>query len=150
MGKTLGTPYQVAGCRVQLVREGPAMLASGATPVAIADLVRAHLGDTDREQFVAVLLNVRLKVLAINTVSVGTLSQSLVHPREVFKPAILAGAHAVIVAHNHPSGDPEPSVEDMQITRRLAAAGTLLGIEVVDHVIVAEDSHVSLRERGAL
>lgn len=144
------TPYRVAGCRVQLVREGPAMLASGATPGAIADLVRAHLGPTDRESFVVILLNVRMKVLAINTVSVGTVSQSLVHPREVFKPAILAGAHSVIVAHNHPSGDLEPSLDDTQTTRRLASAGALLGIELVDHVIVGEASHLSLRERGVL
>lgn len=151
MARTVGTPYRVAGCRVELVREGPMLLSDGATPAAVAKLTRLHLGAvTDRESFVIVLLNVRLRVLAIHTVSVGTVSSSLVHPREVFKAALLSGATAIVLAHNHPSGDPEPSADDVSLTRRLAAGGTLLGVEILDHVIVAEERHVSLRERGLL
>ena len=97
------------------------------------------------------MLTIRHRVLGLHTVSVGCLSSSLVHPREVFKPAILAGSAALLVAHNHPSGDPEPSAEDVALTRRLAAAGTLLGIELLDHLILGEAGRfVSLRERGVL
>ena len=81
----------------------------------------------------------------------GCLTSSLVHAREVFKPAILAGAAAILLAHNHPSGDPEPSAEDLALTRRLKAAGDLLGIAILDHIIVGElGRFVSLRERGAV
>jgi DNA repair protein RadC len=84
-------------------------------------------------------------------VSVGCLTSSLVHPREVFKPAILAGSAAILAAHSHPSGDPEPSAEDIALTRRLAAAGQLLGIDLLDHIILGEAGRfVSLRERGVL
>jgi len=82
--------------------------------------------------------------------SVGSLSASIVHPREVFGPAVVRRAAGVIVAHNHPSGDPEPSPEDIAVTRRLADAGTLLGIELLDHVVVAERGFVSLKARGHL
>jgi DNA repair protein RadC len=79
------------------------------------------------------------------------LTSSLVHPREVFKPAILAGSAALLLAHNHPSGDPEPSAEDIALTRRLTSAGQLLGIEILDHLILGEAGRfVSLRERGVL
>ena len=81
----------------------------------------------------------------------GCLTSSLVHPRETFKPAILGGAAAIVLAHNHPSGDPEPSAEDVALTRRLVSAGTLLGIEVLDHVIIGEAGRfVSLKERGVI
>jgi DNA repair protein RadC len=83
-------------------------------------------------------------------VSEGTLNSSLVHPRDVFAPALREGAGALIVVHNHPSGDPEPSIEDLAITRRLHEAGELLGLPLVDHVIVADGSWVSLRERTVL
>jgi DNA repair protein RadC len=103
-----------------------------------------------REHFVGFYLNARNQLLARSLVSVGSLSASIVHPREVFEPAIVRGAAGVIVAHNHPSGDPEPSPEDIAVTRRLADAGTLLGIELLDHVVVAERGYVSLKARGHL
>lgn len=103
-----------------------------------------------REHFVGFYLNARNQLLARSLVSVGSLSASIVHPREVFEPAIVRGAAGVIVAHNHPSGDPEPSPEDVAVTRRLADAGTLLGIELLDHVVVAERGYVSLKARGHL
>jgi len=103
-----------------------------------------------REHFVGFYLNARNQLLARSLVSVGSLSASIVHPREVFEPAIVRGAAGVIVAHNHPSGDPEPSPEDVAVTRRLADAGTLLGIDLLDHVVVAERGYVSLKARGHL
>jgi hypothetical protein len=103
-----------------------------------------------REHFVGFYLNARNQLLVRELVSVGSLSASIVHPREVFMPAIARGAAGVIVAHNHPSGDPEPSPEDVAVTRRLADAGTLLGIELLDHVVVAERGFVSLKARGHL
>jgi DNA repair protein RadC len=82
------------------------------------------------------------------TVSIGTLGAALVHPRDVFREAIRRNVAAVVLVHNHPSGDPEPSRDDIELTRRLSSVGKLVGIEVIDHVIVAKDGYVSLRERG--
>lgn len=104
----------------------------------------------DREHFIALYLNSRSSVIAIEVVSVGTVSASLVHPREVFKGAILFNAATVIVAHNHPSGDPEPSAEDRECTRRLRQAGELLGIPLIDHIVMGKASHVSFRDRGLI
>ena len=116
-----------------------------------ADIFRAVIGDADREHFCVAALDARRKVIGVQIVSVGTLSASLVHPREVFKPAILLNAAAVVVCHNHPSGDPSPSAEDRECTRRLQRAGELLGIPLADHVIIgAEASYFSFREGGIL
>ena len=101
-----------------------------------------------REHFWGLYLSARRRLIHQEVISVGTLTASLVHPREVFKPALEHGAAALLVAHNHPSGDPEPSSEDISLTRRLARAGQVLGIELVDHVIIATDGFCSLRERG--
>jgi DNA repair protein RadC len=96
----------------------------------------ARASDDDREHFWVVLLNTKHRYLMHTEVSVGTLNGSLVQPREVFGPAVREGAHSILLAHNHPSGEPNPSPEDRELTRRLAECGTLLGIEVLDHVIV--------------
>lgn len=103
-----------------------------------------------REHFVVLLLNARHEVEAVETVSIGSLNASIVHPREVFRPAILASSASVILCHNHPSGDPEPSEEDLTITKRLVEVGELLGIGVLDHVIVAARGVVSMRSRQLL
>jgi DNA repair protein RadC len=99
-----------------------------------------------QERFFVVLLDGRHRLIRHELVSVGTLTASLVHPREVFSPALRASAAAVILVHNHPSGDPTPSREDRDITDRLARAGEILGIPVLDHVVVAERGYSSLRE----
>ena len=112
-------------------------------------LLRGRIANLDRENFVAVLLNTKNEVLDSPTISVGTLSAALVHPREVFKPAIRASAAGVILAHNHPSGNVEPSREDREVTRRLAEAAEIIGIEVLDHVIIG-DGHFSLKEHEML
>jgi len=110
----------------------------------------ARLRDADHEQFLVVLLDGRHRVLRSEAVSRGTLTASLVHPREVFRPAIREAAAALVLVHNHPSGDPTPSREDREITSRLARAGEILGIRVVDHVVVAERGYRSFREEGLL
>jgi DNA repair protein RadC len=99
-----------------------------------------------RESFQSLLLDGRHRLLSIDEVSVGTLTASLVHPREVFREAIRSAAAAILLVHNHPSGDPAPSAEDQAVTRRLQAAGELVGIRVVDHVIVSEGGYYSFRE----
>jgi DNA repair protein RadC len=111
----------------------------------VRDLPRAR-----KEHFVVLLLNARHEVQCRETVSIGSLNASIVHPREVFLPAILHSAASVVLVHNHPSGDPEPSEEDLSITRRLVQVGELVGIDVLDHVIVAERGVVSLRARQML
>ena len=115
---------------------------------AAAALVRPHLVDKKKEHFVALLLDNRHRLIRLSPIAIGSLSATLVHPRELFKEAIVASAAAVILAHNHPSGDPDPSAHDLEITRRLADAGALLGIEVVDHLIVGAAGVVSLRAAG--
>jgi DNA repair protein RadC len=134
---------------------GRRVFAPGVGPRALiqADDVHAVARDLElarREHFVAFLLDARNRVLARETISVGTLSASLVHPREVFAPAIERRAAAIIVVHNHPSGDPEPSADDLALTRRLVQAGILVGIEVLDHLVIGHGTYVSLKSRGLM
>ncbi|HOW28703.1 MAG TPA: DNA repair protein RadC [Elusimicrobiota bacterium] len=103
-----------------------------------------------KEHFVVLYLNTRNQLLHREFVSIGTLNASLVHPREVFEPAVRCSAAAVVLVHNHPSGDCAPSEEDRALTRRIQEAGRLLGIDVLDHVIVAENSRYSFEESGRL
>lgn len=114
-----------------------------------AQIFRTYIGNVDREVFATMTLTTKHSVIALHTVSIGILDASFVHPREVYKPAILGNASAVLVAHNHPSGDPTPSSEDMTVTRRLHEAGKLLGIDFLDHVILGDEtSFVSLKAEG--
>jgi DNA repair protein RadC len=113
----------------------------------VAEHFTPRLFNLPREVFLAVLLNARHELLREITVAVGCLTGSLVHPREVFQPAVRDSAAAVILVHNHPSGDPTPSPEDVQLTERLVEAGRILGIRVVDHVVVALGGYASLMER---
>lgn len=106
------------------------------------------IGNADREMFVISCLNTKNEITNISVVHMGSLNASIVHPREVFKTAILSNASSVIVAHNHPSGHPEPSREDIEVTKRLAEAGKILGIELLDHIIVGEEKFYSLKEKG--
>ena len=124
------------------------------TPERIADLLREESRPQEVEQFRVVLLNTRRRMIGLETISQGTLDTLLVHPREVFKRAIAANASAVVLVHNHPSGDPTPSEADIKVTRDLIRAGQLLKIEVLDHVIIGRRTverhkdYVSLRELG--
>lgn len=135
LGRRLQGPAREQGLRVR----GPGDLAS---------LLQRELGGLDREHFLGLYLDARHRVLAVRTVSVGTLNASLVHPREVFRPAVALQAAALIVAHNHPSGCVRPSGDDLELTRRLARCGSLLGIELLDHLIVGDGEVASIREQG--
>jgi len=147
--------YNIPGFRVALVRETGVKLAerpSLKTPAEAARVLREYIGETDREVFVIAMLTIRHRLIGLHTVSVGCLTSTLVHPRDVFRAAILtACCAALVVCHPHPSGEPDPSAEDVALTRRLVAAGQLLGIEVLDHVILGEAGrYVSLKERSLL
>lgn len=104
--------------------------------------------DRNKEHFWVIGLNTKNKVLFVDLISLGTLDQALVHPREVFRLAISKGVFRIIVGHNHPSGDPEPSPDDISLTERLKKAGDILGIELLDHVIIAGENCMSFKERG--
>jgi len=118
------------------------------SPQDVANLLMDEMRYLDREYFCTISLNTKNRVLGIDNVSIGSLNSSLVHPREVFKNPIRRSAAAIILVHNHPSGDPEPSREDIQVTRRLVEAGQLLGIEVLDHLIIGDGSFISLKEQN--
>ncbi|HEY3314397.1 MAG TPA: DNA repair protein RadC [Bacillota bacterium] len=113
-------------------------------------VVAERLRYQEQEHFLVVLLNTKHHVLGVELVSVGGLSSSVVHPRDIFKGPIRRNAAAVILAHNHPSGDPAPSREDIDVTKRLCEAGRLLGIEVLDHIVVGDNRYVSFREKSLL
>ncbi len=119
-------------------------------PQDVANLLMSELRDAKKEHLKSLLLDSKNRVMKTVTVSIGTLDSSLVHPREVYKDAILASSASIIVAHNHPSGDPSPSMEDKRVTERLAEAGKLLGIELLDHIIIGDNRWISLKERGVL
>jgi DNA repair protein RadC len=118
------------------------------SPQTVADLLLPQYGNRPVEQFGVVLLDTKHRVLRTTIVSIGTLDASIVHPREIFREATAAGAAAIVLFHNHPSGDPEPSADDVQLTKRMMAAGVLMGIDVIDHVILADVRYCSLREKG--
>lgn len=117
------------------------------TSVEVYRLMAPRIRGLERETFHVLLLDGRHRLLGIHQVSEGTLTTSLVHPREVFLPAIRALAAAILVVHNHPSGDPEPSKQDLDVTRRLLECGRLIGIPLLDHVVLGTGGHVSIRER---
>jgi len=109
-----------------------------------------RLRDHKRELFLALLLDSKNRLLREVRISEGSLTASIVHPREVFAPVVREAAAAVLFVHNHPSGDPQPSREDLEITRRLKEAGDLMGVRVLDHVIIGSEGYVSLADRGLL
>lgn len=120
------------------------------SPDDCADIARSYIGDEDREVFLVLCLNTKNRVVAIHRCHVGSINASIVHPREVFKSAILNNAASIIVSHQHPSGDPTESREDINVTRKLIESGKMLGIEVLDHIIIGgcNKSYVSLKEKG--
>jgi DNA repair protein RadC len=127
-----------------------------ASPVRISDsqtayrLLEPFVDGLDREHFIVVGLDAKHAVIGINTVSIGSVTLSIVHPREVFKPVILMNASAVLLAHNHPSGDSTPSQEDHALTRRLKDAGELLGIAILDHLVLGENRYYSFADHKEL
>lgn len=119
-------------------------------PKSAADLVMESMRYLKQEQLKVIMLNTKNIVLSIKDVSLGSLDSSIVHPREVFAEAIRKSSASIIICHNHPSGDPTPSGEDINVTRRLKECGKLLGIELLDHLIIGNGSFISLREKGIL
>lgn len=119
-------------------------------PEDVADYATPRLRYENREHMCALLLNAKNHIIAWETISIGSLTASVVHPREVFKPAIVKGAVSIILVHNHPSGDPTPSKEDIEVTARMVQVGKVMDIPVFDHIIVGGDKFVSLKEKGVI
>ena len=119
------------------------------SPKAVANYLQKFIGREKKEHFIMLFLDTKNKLI-VDRISVGTLNANLVHPREVFKNAIQANAAQIIVAHNHPSDDPEPSPEDIALTRRLDDAAKIIDIELLDHIIIAKKSYTSLKELGLM
>jgi len=117
-------------------------------PEDVAGLVTGRLKGKKKEYFLAILLDTRSRLIKVAEISVGSLDASVVHPREVFREAISASAASIIFAHNHPSGDPTPSEDDIKLTRRLAEAGEITGIDVLDHIIIGDNTYLSLKREG--
>lgn len=111
---------------------------------------RTFIEDADREKLIVCCLDIKCQPTTVNVVSIGNLNSSIVHPREVFKVAILSNAASILLFHNHPSGDPTPSNEDMKITNRLHECGKMLGIGLVDHIIIGASNYVSLKDKGII
>jgi DNA repair protein RadC len=143
----LAATFEV-GRRIEAARWSE--LGSVKTPEDVYRLLAPKLRGREREVLFVLTLDGRHRLTGCHRVSEGTLTASLVHPREVFAVAIRAAAAAIIVAHNHPSGDPEPSAEDLEVTRRLSDSGKLLGIPLLDHVVVGQGAYVSIRDRIAI
>lgn len=145
-----GRPVSIPVYAVRLVRSDT-VKESVTGPNCCARVARALLAEFDREAVVLICLDVKGKVLGTHIVSIGDLDSSIVHPREVFKAAILMNAASIVLAHNHPSGDPTPSGQDIAVTRRIREAGEVIGIELLDHIIIGDSfRYTSLKERGLM
>jgi len=146
-----GYEYKGYKVRTNLVIEGQKEYKplKFSNPADVYDAFK-KLGISDKERFYSVLLDTKNKVIGVDMVSQGSVDSSPVHPREVYKSALLSSASSVIFVHSHPSGDPEPSISDKEITKQLKQAGELLGIEVLDHVIIGQDEYYSFADKDEL
>ena len=144
--------YRIANIKLMVVRESaiPSETRKITTSRDLYALLREYFSGHDREEMVVVMLNMKHAVTALHTVAIGSLSQSVVHPRETFKAAITMNAAAIILAHNHPSGDPSPSDDDRLLTTRLKQVGELIGLPVLDHLVIGTDRYVSFADKGWL
>ena len=144
-------PYRITQYRLMLVKDGPAITTGWDRQVRrsqdVADFMAPMAANADREKFWVLLLNGKNVVIGLNLVSIGSLTATVVHPREFLKALVVGNAAAAIVVHNHPSGDPAPSAEDLALTKRLREVGDLVGIKLLDHVILGHDgSYCSLAD----
>lgn len=140
-----------AGEQIRMYRPGaPEKRPEVTSPEAAAEILAPLMDGLDREHCVTLNLDTRHRLLAATTVSIGSVDHTFMSPREIFRDALLQGASAVVLGHNHPSGDSTPSRDDEAITRRLGAAGDLLGIEVLDHIVIGHQRWTSLARRGVL
>jgi len=146
-------PYAIPRYSISLVKEATSQFLGQSRYHSSEDVYRYFkdlLTGQDREHFYAFCLDTKKAPIGLNHVAMGTLSTVLVHPREVFKCAILLNAACIIITHNHPSGDPTPSPEDRVLTTRIADAGQLLGIPLIDHVVIGDDRYYSFADHGTL
>jgi DNA repair protein RadC len=145
--------YRIPMYKISMIRDG-SVCADRQTVTSSRDvlpILRDYFEHHDREEMLCVLLDAKHRIIGINSVSVGSLTLSIVHPRETFKAAIASNCAAIILSHNHPSGDPAPSQEDRQLTTRLKECGTLLGIPVLDHLVIGEGArYFSFADTGTL
>ena len=139
-------------CQVRLVRDGSITTDRKTikTPDDAYQILKSYFCNLPNEHFVALLLDTKNHVRVFSPVSIGSLNASIVHPRELFQRAILGNCASVLLAHNHPSGDPTPSPEDVELSRKLCEAGKLLDIIVIDHLVIGDSCYVSLKEKGIL
>lgn len=144
--------HYIPVCQVRLVRDGSITTDRKTirTPDDAYQILKGYFSNLPNEHFVALLLDTKNHVTALSPVSIGSLNASIVHPRELFQRAILGNCAAVILSHNHPSGDPTPSPEDVELSRKLYEAGKVLDIVVVDHLVIGDSCYVSLKEKGIL
>ena len=145
--------YRIPRYKISMIRDGSICADRRAITRSndLLPILREYFAHHDREEMIVALLDAKHRIIGINSVSVGSLTLSIVHPRETFKAAIVSNCAAVILAHNHPSGDPTPSQEDRQLTTRLKDCGVLLGIPVLDHLVIGDEGHyVSFADRGEL
>jgi DNA repair protein RadC len=144
--------YRIPIYKVQLVRDSsqPSPQKQFRDSAGVYEFASAYLEGADREHLIVLLLDNKNRLIGVNTVSIGSLNGAVVHPREVFKPAILSNSAAIILCHNHPSGVSTPSSEDREVTKRAVRAGHILGIRVLDHIIIGDDEHFSFADAGEL
>lgn len=120
------------------------------SPIVLANLLMDEMRFLSKEYFKIAILDTKNQILAIENISIGTLNASIVHPRDVFNMAIKRNANSIILIHNHPSGDPQPSTEDINITHRLTEVGNLIGIKVLDHIIIGDNKYISFKEKNLI
>jgi DNA repair protein RadC len=136
--------------RISVVREHTNRYAKVDSSRTLNEIAKELLADAATERFLVFFLDTKNRILGFNEASVGSLSLSVVHPRDIFRIAVLKGANAVVFAHNHPSGDPAPSGEDRECTKRLIRAGEILGIRVLDHIIIGDEQYYSFADAGMM
>lgn len=147
MSKTRKTQQYVREVKVSFKSLKTETFEAG-NPAAVAEFVRKQIGYATKEHFLMIGVNNKNVIVVCHVVSVGTITETIVHPREVFMPAIKSLCSGIILVHNHPSGNPKPSKQDIETTKRMIEAGAILGLPVMDHVIVAENDYCSVRESG--
>lgn len=135
---------------VRFSKENRQVIKKITSPRDISDLLMDEMKFLEKEEFKIAFLDTKNQITKIETISVGTLNASIVHPRDVFKSAVLNNANAIILIHNHPSGDPTPSNEDINITNRLVDSGNLIGIRVLDHIIIGDNRYISFKEKNLI
>lgn len=144
--------YNISIVKIQMVKEGNLFLDDErlANSASVFLAMKKFYAGADRESLVVLCVDTKNRITAMNVASVGILNGSMVHPREVFKPAILANAAAIILVHNHPSGDPAPSPEDRKVTQNILEAGKIMNIALLDHIVIGERNYYSFKDNGLI